>query len=603
VGVFPVSEQRHFPSRRPGSSWQAGLKLYGDIYTSFDTYDIEEKEETPEPVAIEMEDDLDSLRNKKRSIHEFSLTELKKQQYVSRSLPELSPYMNSHYFGEDALDSYHTTYRQLTRQGKSLLGGYSELHSIIKDEKPIESRDDSSIASETKSNTSGNLSGNLSTTTPTRNIFTLSTSLLREQGVLTPRINRKDSLRESKSKDGEEILRIDTLDSDISPFPSLEAKKERDSDGLTLPMISPINTPTRAMSATKKKNSVGGVIFEDEQPLSLPRPSSGAQQISNNDQKSPRKQRPQSATGKKDSENTKLLSPSNQSGKYNNSGLPPKSPKVKGGINASAPATPNTVVGVGESSYSATPKNKQFNLNLDISVAPEGDTYSLSPHSIGSKTIETTQQSLLAPLSITDSPNKLKGILKSPILSQSQKQLNELHDELQAKISNKDYDEVDNKESCELAYQPASPRAIFLSGCLAESLPPRAQMLIRKRLSSTLDLAHIGIGNHMAMVLAEAIATLPYLQAVNLADNHLEDDGLSALIRAIARHPTVEILDISQNVIDDLAAEALADFIGNEECLLKCLRMSDSNIDDGECAAFVDVLMHNRHLKVKAIIF
>lgn len=573
------------------------MKLYGDIYSTFDKYDVEEKEETPEPVAIEIEDDLDSLRNKKRSIHEFSLTELKKQQYVSRSLPELSPYVSSRYFGEDAIDSYHATYRQLTKQGNYLLGGYSELHSIIKEEKRIESNEDVSITSESKSN-----SGNISHSTPTRSIFTLSTSLLREQGVLTPRRNEKDASRDNKKKDGEDILRIDTsdtLESDVSPFPSLETKKDRDNDGFTLPMISPMSTPMRSMSATKKKNSVGGVVFQDEQ-LSLPRPSSGVMQSSNNDLKSPRKQRPQSATGKKDND-TKLLSPSNQSGKNNTSGLPPKSPKVKLGVNTTVASTPNSTAGAAGSSSSGTPKNKQFNLNLnlDMSVAPEGDTYSLSPHSIGSKTIETA--SLLAPLTITDSPNKLKGILKSPILSQSQKQLNELHEELQAKISNKDYDKTDDKESCELAYQPASPRAIFLSGCLAESLPPRAQMVIRKRLNSTLDLAHIGIGNHMAMVLAEAIATLPYLQAVNLADNHLEDDGLSALIRAIARHPSVEILDISQNVIDDLAAEALADFIGNEDCLLKCLRMSDSNIDDGECAAFVDVLMHNRHLKVRII--
>ena len=101
----------------------------------------------------------------------------------------------------------------------------------------------------------------------------------------------------------------------------------------------------------------------------------------------------------------------------------------------------------------------------------------------------------------------------------------------------------------------------------------------------------------MAKVLAEALPTLPYLQAINLSDNNLEDDGLSAIIRAIAQHATIEIVDISQNIIGSEAAQALAEFVGNPDCKLQCLRMSDANIDDGECAAFVEVLMNNRHLK------
>jgi hypothetical protein len=149
----------------------------------------------------------------------------------------------------------------------------------------------------------------------------------------------------------------------------------------------------------------------------------------------------------------------------------------------------------------------------------------------------------------------------------------------------------------DMAYNPASPRAVFLAGCLKHGLPPRAHVLLRKRISTSINLAHIGIGNQMAKVLAEALPTLPYLQAINLSDNNLEDDGLSAIIRAIAQHATIEIVDISQNIIGSEAAQALAEFVGNPDCKLQCLRMSDANIDDGECAAFVEVLMNNRHLK------
>lgn len=161
------------------------------------------------------------------------------------------------------------------------------------------------------------------------------------------------------------------------------------------------------------------------------------------------------------------------------------------------------------------------------------------------------------------------------------------------RLDDHSYDDI----SGELSYNLGSPRAIFLSGCLKHSLPPRAQVILRKRTSSTINLSHMGIGNQMAMVLAESLHDLPYLQVLNLCDNNLEDSGLSALLRSIKKHPTIEILDISQNIIDSEAAAALADLIGNPDCRLRCLRMSDANIDDSECARFVQVLMHNRHLQ------
>lgn len=143
-----------------------------------------------------------------------------------------------------------------------------------------------------------------------------------------------------------------------------------------------------------------------------------------------------------------------------------------------------------------------------------------------------------------------------------------------------------------LTFNLNSPRAVFLSGCLKYSLPPRAQVLLRKTQSSTINLAHMGIGNQMAIILADCIHQLPYLQVLNLSDNNLEDSGLSALLRSIKKHPTIEHLDISQNIIDDEAATALADFIGNAECRLQSLKMSDANIDDSECARFVQVCNH-----------
>lgn len=146
-------------------------------------------------------------------------------------------------------------------------------------------------------------------------------------------------------------------------------------------------------------------------------------------------------------------------------------------------------------------------------------------------------------------------------------------------------------------YNPESPRAIFLAGCVRYRIPPRSVAILRKRLSPKLNLAHMSIGDQIAIILSEALVKMPYLHILNISDNNLSDIGLSAIIDSVARHGMLEELDISLNVIDDRAAQALAAYIGNEECTLKSLRMSGAGIDDEECARFVEVLMHNRCLQ------
>lgn len=158
-------------------------------------------------------------------------------------------------------------------------------------------------------------------------------------------------------------------------------------------------------------------------------------------------------------------------------------------------------------------------------------------------------------------------------------------------------EENDRNASDLMDNAPASPRSVFLAGCVRYGLPPRSVAMLRKRISPILNVAHMSIGNQTAILLAEALDKMPYLQALNLADNNLDDVGLSAIIRSIAKHSTLEVLDISQNIMDDDASKALAAYIGTPDCQLKCLRMSSTDIDDKECARFVDVLMNNRQLR------
>lgn len=55
------------------------------------------------------------------------------------------------------------------------------------------------------------------------------------------------------------------------------------------------------------------------------------------------------------------------------------------------------------------------------------------------------------------------------------------------------------------SYSINSPRAIFLAGCLQSKIPPITIALLRKRISSSINLAHMGIGNKFNALLSGVI--------------------------------------------------------------------------------------------------
>ena len=70
----------------------------------------------------------------------------------------------------------------------------------------------------------------------------------------------------------------------------------------------------------------------------------------------------------------------------------------------------------------------------------------------------------------------------------------------------------------------------------------------------------MGVGDTIAKILAGCLSSLPYLQSLNLCDNHLSDEGLTALINSAAGHEDLEDLDISKNVIGIHASEGIATY-------------------------------------------
>jgi hypothetical protein len=162
-------------------------------------------------------------------------------------------------------------------------------------------------------------------------------------------------------------------------------------------------------------------------------------------------------------------------------------------------------------------------------------------------------------------------------------------------------------ESVSLASNPikldidrsVTPRTRYLSACLREGLAPLPHAILRSQLTSTLSLAHCGLGDRMGCLLAEVIHLLPMIESVNLCDNNLTDDSLSPLLHSILTINTLKVLDLSRNKIDGESAEALADFLSDPECTLERLVLQSADVDDIECNEFIEKLNTNRNLRGK----
>ena len=88
--------------------------------------------------------------------------------------------------------------------------------------------------------------------------------------------------------------------------------------------------------------------------------------------------------------------------------------------------------------------------------------------------------------------------------------------------------------------RPGSPRTRYLTGCLVHSVAPRPNLIIRKEITSILNIEYQYIGDTMAVILANSLQGLPYLTELNVAGNKLTDVGLTALINALPSCPTVD---------------------------------------------------------------
>jgi Ran GTPase-activating protein (RanGAP) involved in mRNA processing and transport len=145
--------------------------------------------------------------------------------------------------------------------------------------------------------------------------------------------------------------------------------------------------------------------------------------------------------------------------------------------------------------------------------------------------------------------------------------------------------------------RPASARTKFLRGCVDKGILPHPSLIIRKDITTMLNVSSLGIGNEVAILLAEALDSLPLLVGLSIADNNLTDAGLVPIVMKLSLCKNLRLFDLSNNKVDTQTAIALRNFLSSESCNLVVLRMQNANVDDYEAAQFMAAIGVRRTIK------
>jgi Ran GTPase-activating protein (RanGAP) involved in mRNA processing and transport len=144
---------------------------------------------------------------------------------------------------------------------------------------------------------------------------------------------------------------------------------------------------------------------------------------------------------------------------------------------------------------------------------------------------------------------------------------------------------------------PTSPRTTFIGGCIREGINPLSRIIIRKKLSSVLDLENFNLGDVTGKILAECIHELPFVDSINLGANNLTDFSLKHLLNSMMKMETLTNLNISRNKIDGSSSTALAKWCSSPSCTIKVLTLQHADVDDDECHDFVGGLYTNSKIR------
>lgn len=105
------------------------------------------------------------------------------------------------------------------------------------------------------------------------------------------------------------------------------------------------------------------------------------------------------------------------------------------------------------------------------------------------------------------------------------------------------------------------------------------------------------MGDVMATVLADSLRDLPYVQSIDLMDNNLTDVGMTPILNSILAITNLLELNLSNNIIGKVSAQALAEYLGSPGCPLIRLILRNADVDDEECEKFVRSIKENKNLQ------
>ncbi|CAM9481373.1 unnamed protein product, partial [Chrysoparadoxa australica] len=108
------------------------------------------------------------------------------------------------------------------------------------------------------------------------------------------------------------------------------------------------------------------------------------------------------------------------------------------------------------------------------------------------------------------------------------------------------------------------------------------------------------LGDGYIHLISEVLGTLKNLTAINLADNRLTDTGIQDVVKAIATESGRGILalNLSENKLDSVSAEALGDYLNSSSCSLQELYLAKADMDDCETHIFMKALERNKSITV-----
>jgi hypothetical protein len=114
----------------------------------------------------------------------------------------------------------------------------------------------------------------------------------------------------------------------------------------------------------------------------------------------------------------------------------------------------------------------------------------------------------------------------------------------------------------------------------------------------SINLHNRGMGDDKAKCLAAALPKCPNVTTINLAGNRLTDDSMVSILNAILMHMSCTSINLSDNKLDEKSIDLLKANFQTNKCNIIELHLSKSDIDDKECAAFMDAIFVNTSLKI-----